>query len=550
MSFDQVLAPFRKWWWLILSATVVAGVSSYWVVQNQPKEYESKVILMVGTAAIDPNPTSADFYLGQQLAGLYAEIGQRDSVRDQVRDVLGLEVLPEYSIRAMPNSQFIEIVVIDTIPERAQAVANEVARQVINQSPTGSISENSSRQVFIEEQLEYLQERIEVTEEEIANTQLLLAELKSAREIRNTQAEIIGQQSKLLSLQSNYAALLDNSRSGAINSISFVDAAHLPTTPSNPNTLLFVGLSASLGLLLGFGGAVILERLDYPTYSIGAIENELKLPVLGSIPYSHYLEKRARVDQGIQVLERPNSLISESFHLLRANLKFVWGEKIPKTILISSVSVGAGKSTVAENLAAGLVKSGMNIMLIDADFRKPSLHERFDLPEGPGLSDAIEENLSLNKLAHTLDDKRFKILTSGSARIDPVGYVSSLKFVSALGKIKAGSALAILDGPPLFIADALIMASKVDGVLIILNPDEVSLEVAKEHLIQLQRADAKILGVILNKVRRIKIGKYFDDASISPQRISGEKESTKPGSDDSGDAPEAAPPFKKDEDTF
>ena len=459
-----------------------------------------------------------------------------------------MDALPEYSIRAVPNSQFIEITVKDTYPERAQSVANAVARQVINQSPSGSTTEESSRQQFIEEQLDYLQGKIEDTKDEIAESMLLLAELKSAREISNSQAEIRGLQSKLLDLQSNYSALLDNSRSGAVNSISYIDEANLPTTTSNPSNLLYVGLSASLGFLLGFGGAVLLERLDRPAYSIGSIENELNLPVLGTIPYSRHLDNTVKDDQRVRIFDQPSSQISESFHLVRANLQLGWGEVIPKTIFITSAGVGVGKSTIAEYLATGLVKSHMNIMLIDADFRKPSFHERFDLPEGPGLSDAIEENISPSKFAHTYNDDRFKILTSGSKRSDPVGFMSSLKFVSALEKIKAGSELCILDGPPLFISDALIMATKVDGVLVVINPNEVSQDNTKEHLGQLQRADAKILGLILNKVRSPKIGKYFENASASSQMTSGEGKSTETNSDASDEAPEAVHPFTEDVD--
>ena len=112
---------------------------------------------MIGQVITDPNPTGTEFTLSRQLAENYAEIANREPVKIATMEALGLNWLPDYRATALPNGQFIEVVVTDILPERAQAVANELARQLILRSPTGSQSDEQDRQAFVQTQLNNLQ---------------------------------------------------------------------------------------------------------------------------------------------------------------------------------------------------------------------------------------------------------------------------------------------------------------------------------------------------------------------------------------------------------
>src|SRR6266545_3276243 len=136
MELSAFFTPLRRWWWLLLAATLIAAASSYLFVRDQPPLYEAKTTLLIGRAFENPNPTSNELTLGQQLATTYADLAQRQPVRLQTMAALGLDSLPQYNARALPNGQLLEIAVIDTDPQRAMAVANELARQLILQSPT------------------------------------------------------------------------------------------------------------------------------------------------------------------------------------------------------------------------------------------------------------------------------------------------------------------------------------------------------------------------------------------------------------------------------
>jgi len=149
--------PFVKWWWLLLIALVVSAISSFVFVRNQPPIYEAKTTLMAGRAITNPNPNDSDFYLGQQLADMYVTLAQRDPMIKDTEAALGLEELPEFNIERVSGSSFIEIKVVDTSPERAQAVANELANQLIKQSPSAQSTIGSPSNVFIEQQLTAVQ---------------------------------------------------------------------------------------------------------------------------------------------------------------------------------------------------------------------------------------------------------------------------------------------------------------------------------------------------------------------------------------------------------
>ena len=127
MELSRYISPLLKWWWLLVVSAVLAGVSSYYVVSQQPPIYRTSATLIIGRAFEDPNPTGTELNLSQQLARTYADIASRQPVREQTMATLGLNSLPQYVARPLPNSQLLEIVVTDVSPQRAQAVANEVA---------------------------------------------------------------------------------------------------------------------------------------------------------------------------------------------------------------------------------------------------------------------------------------------------------------------------------------------------------------------------------------------------------------------------------------
>ena len=167
MDISAYFKPLIKWWRLLLIATSIAIVGSSFSVYLQPDVYVSRTTLMIGRTILDPNPDSGQIFISTQLASIYADMANREPIQVKTMEALGIDRLPSYQASVIPNTQMIEISVTDTNPQRAQIVANELANQLILQSPSAGTSETGQRQDFIREQLERLQSQILETESRI-----------------------------------------------------------------------------------------------------------------------------------------------------------------------------------------------------------------------------------------------------------------------------------------------------------------------------------------------------------------------------------------------
>ena len=259
MELKEIISPLLKWWWLLLISTLVAAVSSFIAVSQQPLRYTASTTLMIGRVFTDPNPSYTELYMGQQLATTYADIASRQPVRQATMDSLGLTWLPAYNVRPINNTLLIVISVEDTDQVRAAAVANELANQLILQTPASSQSD-LERQAFINQQLDELQVNIQQTQGEIIDNQEKLAGLISARQIADAQTQIAALESKLRSLQNNYSSLLASSQQDASNTLSIIEPAIVPTRPAGTNVNMTVLSSAAIGLALAAGAAYLLCR--------------------------------------------------------------------------------------------------------------------------------------------------------------------------------------------------------------------------------------------------------------------------------------------------
>lgn len=563
MNLKNYIIPLFKYWWLILTAVVIAVISSYLVARQQPPIYQTQTTLIVGRAMYETNPTGNDFYLGQQLANYYAEIGMRGEVRNATQEALGLSWLPQYSIYPLPNSQLMEIVVVDSNPARAQAVANELANQLILRSPTSNKQIGAERQEFIDEQVSYLEGKIRETLDQIEEAESNLTEMNSARQIAAAQEEISTLQTKLAQLQNNYTSLISNTNQGAVNSLSVIERAPLPEWPIGPNKRLIIVMAALVAVVIAAAAAYLLEFLDDTIKTSDDVNRFLGIPVLANIPMIikgieatmpenvslvHTLFGRIRslvpnqkkinglngLDETsdtafIYTSKYPRSEIAEEFRSLRINLDFAGVDKPLKTILITSPSPAEGKTSVATNLAIVMAQGGKRVALLDADFRKPNIDLHFHLPNKKGLSDLFRDNPELNEVLQPWKDTLLQIVTTGITPPNPVDLLSSMRMDQILNQLLMFSDVVIVDGPPLIFPDSLALSTKVDGVLMVLRHSYSRRGTAQNKFKQLARVGAHILGVVLNKTpgnhtnyysKRNYYKQHIQDSELEPKQAS------------------------------
>lgn len=506
MEINAYLRPLIRWWRLIVIVTMLAVVASGISTLFQPEVYVSRTTLVIGTTILDPNPDSGQIFIAQQLASIYADMARREPIQRATMDALGIDWLPSYQSQAIPNTQMVQISVTDTIPQRAQIIANELARQLMLQSPAIGGTETGARQEFIRQQLSSLQIQIEDTQKKIEELQASLVGLNSASQIANVEKEIRDQTEKMNRLRENYAGFLANSQQGALNILSVVEPANLPTNSVGTNKFLIIALAGLVGFSLGAGAAYLLEYLDRTVKTTADVERIFNLPAIGYI--SELLEKKS--DAAIYIAEKPDSILAENFRLLRSNIEFFQISKPIRTILITSPSQGNGKTMVATNLALSISQGEQEVVLVDADLRRPAVHKALDMAKEPGFSDLIRNKADIDDVVRNWYGGDMKVITAGNIPQNITEVVGSKRIASILGDLRERFEIVIIDAPPLIIADAYNLASRVDGVILVMEPGQTTEEQARTIKEQLDRSNAHLLGIVFNRISEYSAHSYYD----------------------------------------
>lgn len=512
MELKTYISPLLKWWWLLLAAAVIAGATSYLAVSQQPPVYQARATLMIGSAINNPNPIGNEFWLSQQLAQTYTDIAQRAVVKDAVQEALGLTWLPAYSARTLPNTQLIEITVNDSNPERAMVVANELAEQLILQTPVSGRQEgDSARQAFTSQQLDELELRIRETEAELLTRQQEMAQLVSARQIAEMQNQIAALDSKRTILQSNYATLLASSSQGAVNRLSVIEPATMPYAPIGPDVMGTVMTAAVIGLSLAVAAAYLLEYLDDTIKTPNDVQSVATLPTLSGI--AEYRPENGAL-RSLVTISKPRSPIAEAYRSLRTAVLFSNVDQNVRTLLISSPGPSEGKSFTAANLAVVMAQAGHKVLLVDADFRRPTQHRIFNITRNYGLTDMLIEVPITRDPAHLVDlfirinralsrtaQPNLYVLPCGSIPPNPAELIGSAKMKALLGLLTTQYDIVIIDSPPtLAVTDAVILGTRVDSVLLVSRAGSTRRNQLKSAVERFREVNANMAGVVLNRV--------------------------------------------------
>lgn len=496
MNLKEYTAPLLRWWWLLILAMMVAGISSFIVVAGQQPQYQTRATLMIGQSIYSPNPSTNAFHLEQQLAGIYADMGTREPVRRGTMDALGLRSLPPYTVRALPNTQLVEITVTDTNPIRAQAVAAELANQLIQRTPSNVQLQDQDRQKFIEEQINIVQADILATQNEIQQKKLELGNLSSAQQISESQRQITSLETKLSNLQSNYTSLLSNSGKGALNTVSLIENPEVPTRPIGPNTGFTVILAAVIGLSLAAGGAYAIEYFDQTVKSRSEAERLTEMQMLIGIPTVTDEQNNTLT----HVLTEPFSPFADAFRLLRTDLEIAGLGSTIKTIVVVSPGAGDGKTTVASNLMLAVAETKKRAILVDADFYQSSLDKKTGKKDQKELGDLIVERVSSN--AHLVFLK--KALSKGNPEFvmpkNPSELLNSPDLEHILDQLRDAADVVIIDSPPFVLSDALVLSLKADAVLVVINQNHTRRDLILKMKEQLRRSNAKVIGFAMNNM--------------------------------------------------
>ncbi len=500
LEIREYLAPLRKWWRLILVTTAIAAVSSYFATRQQTPVYRSSTTLMVGSAIENPNPSSVEFSTTRQLASFYVDIAKRLSVRQDVMDALGLTWLPEITVRQLNDTNLIDVVVLAPDPMIAQAVAAELARQMVLRSPTAEEEDTT----FVNDLLSNYEAQITETRAEIEARQEELGAAVGAREIAQIQGDIDALESTLQTLLTNYSNLRSSTQRGATNTIRIIEPASEPRSPSTPNNIVTVLTAAGIGFVLSASAAYVLEYLDDSIKTPNSATRLTGLPTLTGIATIEGSDKLVTISE-------PRSPTSEAFRVLRTAIQFSDVESNKRVLLVTSPIPGDGKSTTASNLAVVLAQAGHHVLLVDTDLRRPSLHRIFSLSNKRGLTslllalgqddDTGDMRGLVTDTAQTTQVEGLRVLACGPVPPNPSELLGSPKMQRLLQLLAGQFDYVILDSSPtLSVTDATVLSTQADGTILVIRANKSRKDHVRQAIGRLQEVNATMIGLALNSL--------------------------------------------------
>ena len=289
--------------------------------------------------------------------------------------------------------------------------------------------------------------------------------------------------------------------------IRIVYPALVPEAPVSPRKFFNLILAMGFGLVLGVGLAVFLENLDTTLKTPEEVERWLEIPNLALIPHIDDRSNPGEVPE-LVVHHGHQPLASEAYRVLRTSLLFSSSEPAPRLLLITSTLPGEGKTLSAANLGAAMAKAEDDVLIIDADLRRPTLHQLFKVPREPGLSNFLMGETDELPVVATLVPHLF-IMPAGLLQPNPSELLGVERMQEMLSRVQERFGRVILDSPPLMsVTDAAILSTQVEGVLLIIKAEGVPRKAArdaKDHLLELQ---APLLGAVLNDVP-LQRGTYY-----------------------------------------
>jgi capsular exopolysaccharide synthesis family protein len=317
----------------------------------------------------------------------------------------------------------------------------------------------------------------------------------------------------------------DVAAQGTDNNISVIEIAIPSETPVSPRRLMTVAAAFMLSTLFGMGLALFLEYLDDTIRTTDEIETYLQLPALAAIPTMDSMPKRKLLLVGsnegeetgqtseLLISADPRSSLAEAYRHLRTSILLSTAGRAPKSLLITSSLPSEGKTTTATNTAISLAQTGASVLIIDADMRRPRLHSIFSIENGVGLSTLLSSELTDAEISGAIRvDERSKLnlLTSGPIPPNPAELIGSEQMATLLRMLQSRFTHIVIDSPPIAsFTDGVLIASMVDGVILVVHAGKSSRQVVRRSRQLLQEIGAKIFGVVLNNVNLNTKDNYY-----------------------------------------
>lgn len=504
LDIRQYLSLLWHWAWLIILATAISGLTAYFVSKKITPIYQAKTTILINANTSNPYTDYSTMLLNSQLTQTYSQMIMKDSVLAEVSKRLGYQKIESTDVNAqqITSTQLITLTVDSTNPQMAATIANTIVAVFSDQIRSMQETRYSSSKQSLQSRITDLEAQIYAI-----NDQLLKTTDEATKSYLLT---------KITNIQASYTSLLQSyetiqvAEAQTSSIIVQVDPATPPEKSIKPRTLLNVALAGASSLIIAMLVVYLVNYFDDTLKTATEFSEKLGLPILGSIPHH-------KIKDGIPVVENlPRSLEAEAFRTLRTNLQFAGvssGQSL-RAIMITSTNTNEGKTTVLVNLGVVLAQNNMRVTIVDADLRRPAVHDLLHLANKTGLSQAfLQQSLleSLDKFKQMTRIRNLYAITSGRIPPNPLELLGSVKMKNIVENVQRNADIVLVDTPPaLTVSDAIVLLPLVQGVILVMKPGTTRFSEARQLIDQLRNDDANVLGIVLNDVKKPLLrSKYY-----------------------------------------
>ncbi|MDA3792463.1 MAG: AAA family ATPase [Elusimicrobia bacterium] len=587
----------RRKWTIIFTVIIVLVSSTYFISRKKPIYRASAECEISSIGSGGSGQMYYVWYSGQMLETEKRIVSSRivlektlknieqinENISPRKKDEAIRNLRSKLVVTSEGNTNILKIQVTSQDAQEVAPLANSVTQAYIETSDWRKQETNKEMRTFMSKQLAYVSDTLKSSEEallnykrtgslkkvkedftaRLSNLRIQLKDIKSQyteehpavldledriRQLKETlsavskealvqsrlEREIAVNEELYIMLNKKYKEILMAS-AGEAPKIRVINPAILPQRAVKRGAPLNYGMSVIIGLIFGMIIAFFKENLDTSIGTIEELEEFLKLPVLGVIPYFtadksspstiDEIKDKAKRDSKSDLLSRlvmiqsPKSSIAEAYRTLEINVDFSKSDKEDNTLLFTSTTMKEGKSITVSNFALAAANSNKKVLLIEADFRAPVLHTIFGVDKENGLSEILLGKLKVSEavkgtsdflIGHLQREKlkksaaidNFHLITSGQLPPQPIQLLKSREFDKFLKEVKPKYDLIIFDSPPVLpVADATVISSRVGGVVVVYRVGTVIRGALKRAITQMTKSGANIMGVVLNQIR-------------------------------------------------
>ena len=496
LDIRQYLTLLRKRFWLlaIVAVVCVAAAGAYSLSQSKIYQTSARVVLSAQQDAVTTSGVLSDPNAFEAQVGTQVQIVKSPAVKLAADNILGDKASQVISVSAagVTNTRLLEISVQSKSPSIAADAANAYTKAYLDNRTDAAVNSVLSIGNSVQAKQQQLQQQIDE-----------LNEQPGGLTDSTVQARVAALQAQVDQLQNQYTTVQAQATvrsSGA----DLLANANVPVEPVSPKPIRNMAVALVLGLLLGVGLILLLERLDDRIRTEEDIERFAPgLAQLGSIPRVTDWKDEAEA-KAVTLLE-PQSPAAEAYRRLRTSIEFVGLDHPMHVIEVTSATAGEGKSTTVANLATALAWSGKRVIIVAADLRRPRVHDFFGISNAEGFTSILLSGADVTSILQKADIREgngtVHVLPTGPLPPNPAELLGGQSVRGLFQLLRQHADYVLIDSPPILpVADPLVLSSYADGIIIVAGADKLRRKQFDRAMTLISQAKAPVVGLVLNGV--------------------------------------------------